>query len=64
MINKMTKQEFKSTVRIYKSHPLAKGLISITYASVLGKNTVSTERTVVVEKIGGALTSLYNDICC
>ncbi len=56
----MTKKEFSKTVQIYKSHKLANGFISITYANVLGPNTVSTQETVAVENTGGALTSLYN----
>lgn len=60
----MTKQEFKSATKIYKSHTLANGMISVTYAAVLGSNSVSTEKTVVVEKRGGALGSLYNHFCC
>ena len=56
----MTKQEFSKTVRIYKSHKLANGFISIIYATLLGQNAISTERTIKVEDNGGALTSLYN----
>ena len=56
----MTKQEFSKTVKIYKSHKLANGLISVTYAYVLGHNTVSTQHTVEIENVGGALTSLYS----
>jgi hypothetical protein len=51
--------EFKKSVIIYKSHPLRNGFISITYSTVLGINTVSGERTVEIEKNGGALHSLY-----
>jgi len=58
----MTKKEFAKTVQIYKSHKLANGFISITYANVLGPNTVSTQETVAIEDKGGALTSLYNHI--
>lgn len=55
----MTKQEFSKTLRIYKSHRLANGLISITYATLLGQNAISTEKTIQIENKGGALTSLY-----
>ena len=59
MTTQMTKSEFAKTVRIYKSHKLKNGFISITYAHVLGNNTVSTEHTQEVEDKGGALTSLF-----
>ena len=55
----MTKLEFAKSVKIYKSHNLSNGLISITYASVLNCNTVTTERTIITEKNGGALNSLF-----
>jgi len=55
----MNKKEFSKTVKIYKSHKLADGFISITYASVLGPNTVSIESTIKIEDKGGPLTSLY-----
>lgn len=55
----MTKKEFSKTVRIYKSHKLANGFISVTFAYVLSETTVSDERTVQIEDAGGALTSLY-----
>lgn len=61
MTNKMTKSEFAKTVRVYKSHKLANGFISITYAHVLAPHTVSTERKVEIEDMGGALTSLYKE---
>jgi len=54
-----TINEFKKGVVIYKSHPLRNGFISITYSTALGPCTVSTERTVEIEKHGGALHSLY-----
>lgn len=60
----MTKNQFKQTVRIYKHHILANGLISITYAHVLGRNTVSSERTIIIDKNGGALNSLYIYLGC
>ena len=56
----MTKQEFSKTVKIYKSHKLTNGFISITYATLLGQNAISTEKTVNIEDKGGALTSLYS----
>ena len=55
----MTKKEFQKTVRIYKSHKLVNGFISVTYAYILGNNAVSTQHTVEIEDKGGALTSLY-----
>ena len=58
----MTKKEFSKKVQIYKSHKLANGFISVTYAYRLGNNTVSTQHTVGIEDKGGALTSLYNHI--
>lgn len=58
----MTKTEFGKTVKIYKSHKLANGFISVTYAYILGDNAVSTERTVEIEDKGGALASLYSEI--
>ena len=58
----MTKKEFAKTVKIYKSHNLANGFISVTYAYILGDNTVSAQHTVSIENKGGALTSLYNHI--
>ena len=56
----MTKQEFSKTVRIYKSHKLAGGFLKITYATLLGQNTISTEKSLKIEDNGGALTSLYS----
>lgn len=58
----MTKQEFSNTVKIYKSHKLANGFISITYAYVLSNNAVSAQETVEIEDKGGALESLYFEI--
>lgn len=55
----MTLQQFKKEVVIYKSHNLKNGFISITYADILAPNTCSTERTIEIEKHGGALHSLY-----
>lgn len=55
----MTKAEFSKTVKIYKSHNLANGFISITFARIIGPSTVSTETTRVLEKNGGALNTLY-----
>lgn len=59
MKTKMSKTEFAKTVIICKSHKLKNGFISVTYAYVLGHNTVSTERKVEIEDMGGALTSLF-----
>lgn len=59
----MTKREFKKTVEIYSSHSLKNGFISISYADILGVDTVSTQYTVEVEKIGGALNSLFIHLC-
>lgn len=55
----MTKKEFSKTVKIYKSHKLANGFISITYANKLSQNSVSNEIVVKIENKGGPLTSLY-----
>jgi|15BtaG_2_1085339.scaffolds.fasta_scaffold09810_3 hypothetical protein len=55
----MTKSEFKKGVKIYKSHPLKNGLISVTYAMRLNSTTVTTESTTIIEKNGGALNSLF-----
>lgn len=54
-------------VVVYKSHYLKNDYISVTYANILKKEggiitTVSTETTVEIPKIGGALESLYNHI--
>jgi len=59
----MKKSEFKTTVKIYKSHTLKNNFISITYAYILGNNTVSEESTIEIEKEGGALNSLYIHLC-
>jgi len=59
----MKKSEFKTKVKIYKSHNLKNNFISITYASLLGNNTVSKESTIEIEKEGGALNSLYIHLC-
>tara|TARA_R110000824_G_scaffold150032_2_gene320458 strand:+ start:524 stop:775 length:252 start_codon:yes stop_codon:yes gene_type:complete len=55
----MNKQEFKQTIKIYKSHTLKNNFISITYATILDSNTVSTETTIQAYNNGGALNSLY-----
>jgi len=55
----MKKSEFKTKVKIYKSHNLKNNFISITYAYILSENTVSTETTIKAYKNGGALNSLY-----
>lgn len=57
----ITKSEFAKTILIYKSHKLKNNFISVTYAHVLWHNTVSTQITVEIENMGGALTSLYYD---
>ena len=59
-LEKMTKQEFSKTVKIYRSHNRANGFISITFARILGPGAVSTQTTTVLEKNGGALNTLYN----
>ena len=60
METKMTiRKDFAKTVKIYKSHRLANGLISVTYANILSANTISTERTECVLNVGGALKSLF-----
>ena len=56
----MTKQEFSRKTKIYKSHKLVGGFLLITYATLLGEGSISTEKKVKVPKMGGALTSLYN----
>ena len=58
----MTTKEFSKTVKIYKSHKLAKNMISITYAYILGGN-YSAEHTIKIENMGGALTSLHRYKC-
>ena len=57
----MTKKEFSKTVKIYRSHKLRNNFISVTYANVLNPTTVSVSRTVHIEDMGGALTSLYEN---
>ena len=59
----MTIQEFKKTVKIYKSHNLKNDFISVTFANVLNQYTVTTETTVQIPKFGGALNSLYQYYC-
>lgn len=54
-----TIKEFKKDVKIYKSHKLKNGFISVTYAYVYNSTTCSTEETVEIENKGGALHSLY-----
>ena len=58
-IRKMTKQEFKKTVKIHKVKTLKNGFISITYSYVLGNDTVSTQTTIEAYKNGNDLNSLY-----
>jgi hypothetical protein len=55
----MKKSQFAKTIKIYKSHLLKNGFISVTYANVLSPSTVTTETTVQIEKSGGALNSLF-----
>lgn len=62
MKTKMSKSEFAKTVVIYKSHKLKNSFISVTYAYVLGHNTVSNEKVVEIENMGGALTSLFYNL--
>lgn len=53
----------KKKIRVTKSHPLKNGLISVTYVvRDLEANTVTTPKTIVVEKTGGAKKSLLNYI--
>ena len=40
-----TIKDFKNTVKIYKSHKLKNGFISITYAVKLGSNACTNEKT-------------------
>jgi hypothetical protein len=56
----MEKNEFKKTIKVYKSHKLTDNYISINYAVLLGDNAISTERKIRIQNTGGALTSLYN----
>ena len=58
-----TIKDFKNTVKIYKSHKLKNGFISITYAVKLGSNACTNEKTIEVENKGGALHSLYAYYC-
>lgn len=60
----MTKKEFSKTVKILKSRVLSNGFICITYVNILSNNAVSTERKVCIEKVGGALNSLYTYVVC
>ena len=61
----MKKSEFKKSVKIYKSHNLKNGFISVTYANIINRPHsikpwgVTTETTVEIEKNGGALNSLF-----
>ena len=55
----MEKSEFKKTVKIYKIHNLKNNFISITYAYILGNNTVSEKTTIEAYKNGSALNSLH-----
>ena len=57
--NKMTKEEFKKTVKIHKVQTLKNGFISITYSYVFGNDTVSKKTTIEAYKNGNDLNSLY-----
>lgn len=50
--------DYKKTVKIYKSHKLANGFISVNYAYFLGNNCISSPSTVKIEKTGTAYESL------
>ena len=52
-------KDFKKCVKIYKSHKLKNGFISVTYAYLYNSTTCSTEETIEIENKGGALHSLY-----
>lgn len=58
-----TIKDFKNTVKIYKSHKLKNGFISITYGVKLGSNACTNEKTIEIENKGGALHSLYAYYC-
>jgi len=46
-------------IKIYSSYPVQNGnLITITYACIIDKNTVSTQKTITIEKNGGAVRSM------
>ena len=50
--------DYKKTVKIYRSHKLANGFISVNYAHILGNNCISTPSTIKIEKIGTLYESL------
>ncbi len=50
--------EFKKRVKIYKSHNLANGFISINHAYILGNSCVSGEHNLKIEKVGTPYQSL------
>ena len=55
----MTKKQFYKTVKIYSSHILICDRISISYSYYVDKNTLTVRKTIIVEKNGGALNSLF-----
>lgn len=65
----MTIQEFKKTVKIYKSHNLKNDFISVTYTDLIYDKSrcylsaCTVEKTVQIPKFGGALNSLYEYYC-
>jgi hypothetical protein len=50
--------DYKKTVKIYKSHNLANGFISINYAYIFRSGCVSGEHNVKIEKVGTPYQSL------
>lgn len=60
----MTKLEFSKTVRIFRSHELKSGMISITFSYILTESCQSISKKIEIEKCGGALNSLYIHKVC
>jgi hypothetical protein len=57
----MTIRQFtKTQVIIYKSHLLKNNFISVTFAHRFDATTVSKQKTLIIEKTGGAAESLKN----
>lgn len=56
----MTLREFSKMVKVLKAHRVKNNFISVTYADRLSINTLSAEKTVLIENRGGALRSLYH----
>ena len=54
-----TINDFRKYVKIYKSHKLKNGFISIAYVILFGNDACSEEHIIEVENKGGALHSLY-----